>query len=203
MRWLMLPVLLASVLLSACVNFGDNLAPQKTYMLAVPARQTPEKTLTKATLSVSEISAAAPYNMNSFIYRVSQSQYLSDYFHVFMVNPGEQMTDLFSRYFAGQGLFENVSTSGTQVLNPDYTLQARILDLYADYRDRTHPKAVLSLRVKLYYGQNHLLKLNHVFTAITPLSDKTNPALVKAWDADLLKILSQLSVRVRHVVLES
>lgn len=189
--------------LSGCVSFGDKTPPQKNYLLTLNTGPIPKKHLTKFNLLINEVTAVPPYNMGSFIYRVSKEQYLSDYYHVFMVSPPAQLTDLFSQYFLSQPLFENVQTSATQTLNPDYEMQIKLLALYADYRHSARPMAVMTFRLGLYKnGKDQALLYNKVYTARVPLAAKTNPALVVAWNQALRQLLPSMYADVKHAVLD-
>lgn len=193
---------LSCLLLCSCIKLGGKLEPRKTYLLSLPKQQASKTHLTKSVLEVMATTAASPFDLNEFIYRVSGGRFISDYYHSFLASPNEQITDLVIRYFGNQPLFFDVMSASNQTSVPDYTLQARIVDLYADYQNSQRPQAVMTLRFQLFHQPNSVLKFSQLYSARVPLKKKTNEALVLAWNRCLIKILNAVYQKVYHVVLE-
>lgn len=187
---------------SGCIKLGGKVAPQKTYLLSLPKQKSAQKRLTKACLEISATTAASPFDMNQFIYRISTGQFISDYYHMFLSSPNDQVTDLTLRYFAAKPLFTDVMSASNQTANPDYILQARIIDLYADYKNSRKPQAVMAIRFQLFKMPMSTLKFSKLFTARVPLKAKTNEALVLAWNKCILQILQSVYKQVYKIVLD-
>jgi ABC-type uncharacterized transport system auxiliary subunit len=186
--------------LTSCVRFGGNVPPQKTYLLSVKKPKA-EKQRTKQVLFVQDAIAISPYGSTLFLYRKSHVRFLTDYYHVFLTPPDAQISHLIARYLSGARLFGQVLQSSALAGKTSFMLQPTIEALYADYSNAHHPRARMTLRFAFYHGPKHKLLFKQTFSSAVALREKTNKALVLAWNQDLANILSRLTHRLRGVVL--
>ena len=74
--------------------------------------------------------------------------------------------------------------------NQKYILYTKILALYADYRNKENPKAVISLRFTLTNEEQIVFAKTYLFRI--SLQKKNSSDLVQAWSEGLGKILLKL-----------
>ena len=79
-------------------------------------------------------------------------------------------------------------------LDSTHLLEANIIALYADVRDKSSPRAVMELRVFLIDNDNtpESVILSEIYRASCPLESDTPEAFVEALDKCLAEILSSL-----------
>ncbi len=191
-------LLFVSMLLAGCFNFAGPSAPQKKYLFDVHYPKATKKQLTSDTLEVESAGALQQFSSREFVYRISNTQYITDYYHIFMISAARQITDITAKYLQGKGIFKQISTSKILTDNPDYTLRTKIMALYADYRNSSHPLAVVKIRYALIDNlkTKHPVLIDKTFSAKIPLQTKSTDALVKAWDQGLQNIMRIFS---RHL----
>ena len=188
-------IAIAVVLLtmSGCLGASTNkYVEKKQYLLQVelPKVSTKAKTSTKHSLLIDSVAAESPFGQSSFLYRVSENQYLVDYYSDFLSPPVTQLDSLLNKYLAATGKF-NLVMRGEETEH-SYKLHLRILELYADYRDRKQPEAVITVHVSLTKpSKTTRVKLfDKTFHATAPLATKSTDDLLTAWDeclADLFR----------------
>jgi ABC-type uncharacterized transport system auxiliary subunit len=139
-------------------------------------------------------------NVN-FIYRTSKINYLTDYYNEFLTLPSNLINQAITKYLSYTNIFRFV-TNEDHITNMKYLLKSDVLELYADYRDHNHPKAVMRIKFNLFRinssGKNTML-LNKTLSAAAPLRCKDSKSLVNAWNVDLEIILRRLAYNLRRV----
>jgi|GEM_PF-3541469 len=127
-----------------------------------------KKTRANYSILIAPIDIAAPFDQQNFIYRVSTNQYLVDYYNSFMLAPARQLDSLLVNYLQTTKKFKSIvlqkeqqsfntatntsannAIDATSKMTKKIILKIKILELYADYRDRNHPQAVVTLRINL------------------------------------------------------
>ena len=183
-------LIILSLALTACVS-NTYLAKQQ-YMLQA---HNPVIIATKpvdANLTVEPMLASPPYDNVQFIYRLKNSEYRNDYYHIFMTEPTTQTTAALAQFLQNANLFLNVN-SADMTLPANYDLKTQLTALYADYTDHTHPKAVMEIQFILLEGNQ--IVLHTLLTAYSPLATKSTTALISAWNKDLTIILTKFSLK--------
>lgn len=183
MRYIPLLLLtsLGSCLLLGCV-VSRNIEQQR-YLLVAPKNFRQEVVVPHCSVVVEHALAVAPFDRLDFLYRVQSDRYLADYYHGFLVEPTEQLDVIL-----GEAL-QNCSDSGTLVTQP--RLQIKLVELYADYRDRHHPQGVIAIRFLLTQssaGKSTVL-LDQLYRSNIPLVKKDTDSLLQAWNEGLRIIL--------------
>lgn len=147
----------------------------------------------KTILRIVPASIATQFSGKSFVYRESDSQYISDPYNQFLVAPNLQTTNVVSGYLTRSA--NALVTNSESLLLANYALQLNIQAFYADYRDKTHPTAITIIQANLYKiseGVTSLVsektfKQNQIITPNNPND------LIKAYDNNLEKIATKLS----------
>ncbi|EKE01526.1 MAG: hypothetical protein ACD_21C00107G0004 [uncultured bacterium] len=160
------------------------------YLLNIKAL--PEKKITKnkRSIFVDQITAITPYDQVDFLYRISATQYLTDYYHSFLVSPTEQLEPALANYLKALGKF---NLDAAESLTPQNKLQVQISELYADYRNRACPQAVVAIHfilTKQTNTKNDIL-FDQTLSAKVALKEKDTNSLLAAWSKGLQSILTR------------
>lgn len=107
----------------------------------------PEHTPVPVVLRMSPVRVAAVYDREPFAYSTGPFRIAYRYYHRWATAPGQMLTDLFVRDFAGSGLFRAVE-QGPSVLVADYQLDLRV-ERFEEQVASNGCKAVILVRVNL------------------------------------------------------
>lgn len=182
-------LLITSLLCLATVGcISAKYVEQNQYLLSIKTLPEKKAAQNQCTLFVEHVAALAPFDQLDFLYRIKSGQYLTDYYNGFLVSPTEQLKPLLANYLMALGKF-NLDT--TEPLTAPNKLQVQVLEFYADYRDNTHPKAVISLRFNLTKLENDksIVLFDQVLSAKVALKEKNTNSLLSAWNVGLQDIL--------------
>lgn len=184
-----------AILLVGCLSVPSP--KQQKYLLHVPLPNMQQKTKRARVITVLSPDVAQQFGDRYFVYRVSNIQYRSDFYHLFLLPPSEQFQEIFINYLNRlQTVRQAIDASGP--IQTNWKLHSRIVELYADYRDRSRPAAVMTIQFALFndvHGQARQIFLK-TYTVRTVLCTKSSEALVHGWSQDLSKILKQLSRKI-------
>jgi len=159
---------------------------KKQYLLNLPHLPTRKSAIPKQDILVQPITALAAFDQNYFLYRVSKNQYLIDYYNSFLISVTRQLDSVLVSYLKHSG-FRNVSVVQDSRPTSSNELRVQITDLYADYRDRVHPRAVAALHFILTTQKNGktAVLLDRTFHSAIPLKAKNTDSLLAAWSNGL------------------
>jgi cholesterol transport system auxiliary component len=133
------------------------------------------------------------YEGQSFIYRLSEGSYESDFYNQFLIAPAALVTEEVRRGLDQSRIFQHVINSANQ-LQPTYRLEGTVNALYGDFRNAGTPRAVLEMEFflsKLTPGAPEIVIAKR-YSKSVPLSGRTPEALVKGWNEALEGILAAL-----------
>ena len=161
---------------------------KKQYLLTTPTTPVITNPATQK-IALNPTTINPIFAQSNFLYRTNTNQYLTDYYHSFLTSPTRQLDSILATYFRGNIYAHN-------------KLSVQITKLYADYSNRQHPLAVISLNFMLTSQKNdkERILLNQNFDAAIPLTAKNNDSLVNAWDKGLESIISSAIPRLNQVV---
>lgn len=165
--------------------------------------KTPKKMTTyplKQNLFVHSTTVIPQFANVNFVYRTSKIDYLTDYYNEFFTLPANLINQAITKYLSGTNIFRFV-TNEQYLIKIRYLLTSEVTELYADYRNRNCPKAVMKIQFNLFRnsrGKNIML-FNKTLSAAAPLRYKDSKSLVNAWNVDLEIILRRLSYNLRKV----
>jgi cholesterol transport system auxiliary component len=183
--------LLSCVLLFACVNLERSYPDKHYFVLDVGSRWQPSDRTVKGVLAVSDMRVSRRYEGQSFVYRVSDTRYESDFYNQFLIAPAALVTEEVRRALAQSQVFEDVIGSSTD-LESAYKLQGVVNSLYGDFTDANAPRAVMEMQFfltkKTPTGEAIVLVKRYMKSAA--VSARSPDALVKGWDTALQDILS-------------
>jgi len=186
----------------SCISCISTSYPKRTqYMLNINTKALKPiyKTTPTKILLINNVTIVPQFAGISFVYRLSDIHYTKDYYHIFFNAPAQQIEELMVKYLQTTHLFNYVSDD-VNLATPTYSLQARIIELYADYRNSNNPKGVITIRFTLLHsGKKRQLLLHRTFSEAIPLQAKDSISLVEAWNTGLVKILAQLTNNLKNV----
>jgi uncharacterized lipoprotein YmbA len=160
------------------------------YLLSIKTLPEKKSVQGRSLLYVEHVAATAPFDQLDFLYRIKSGQYLTDYYHGFLVSPTEQLKPVFTNYLKALGKFD-LDTAELPLLTTPNKLQVQIVEFYADYRDNAHPQAVISLRfilTKLEKDKSVIL-FDKFLSAKVALKEKNTNSLLLAWNVGLRDVL--------------
>lgn len=189
----MLLVLFLGLALVGCTLSRPPVVKQ-TYLLDAERTGAPATPL-PVSVRVGAFSVAPPFEGKGLVYRLDDSRYESDFYHEFFVSPRAMAADRTARWLRRSGLFRNV-LAGSVSGDTDYLLEGQVSELYADFRDRAKPAAVVSVQFYLSrVGGSGNIVLSVNLSRRVPLADNSSQAVARAMGAAFAGVLSDLETR--------
>lgn len=176
--------------LTGCSGIRNDFQEKKAFRLTASPKAAESRTqnLGKG-LVVKHFSISPEFEAATFMLRVGPNQFGSDFYHNYMVPPARMLTDVIAEALYASEFFSPVSPNA--VTDIDYQLWGKIIDLYADIRDKTAPKAVVSIRVVLEKntGKTFIPVLHKTYSANILLTEISHSAYVTGLNQGLTQIL--------------
>ncbi len=144
----------------------------------------------KTGLIVRQFTILPEFDSNYFIYRISQNQYIYDYYNNFLVSPSSIITDDIGRILYASSYFQRVKPNEPEDIK--YRLWGSILDLYGDMQNKNNPEAVMTIRLVLEKNTETGFKsvINKIYPAEVLFTQGGARGLVDAWGKCLKRIMS-------------
>ncbi len=195
--------LLSCVPLFACVNLERSYPDKHYFVLDISPKDPPSTRAVKGILAVSDMRVSQRYEGQSFVYRLSETSYESDFYNQFLIAPAALITEDVREALAQARVFEHVISASTD-LEPTYRLQGVVNSLYGDFTDAHAPRAVIEMQFfltrKTPTGEELILAKRYAKSV--PVGARSPDALVKGWDIALEDILSSFSADLKSAKLE-
>ncbi len=186
-----------AVLLSGCLGALRQEPEPKSYYV-IEARQAEQlhtaRPALQGTLQVRDIRVAPPFNTRSLTYRSGQSEYSADYYHLYLAQPGDLVTQQVRAWLGQSGLFQSVALPGSG-LNADFILEGLVTELYGDFRDDENARAVVAAQFFLLddRGFRRDIILNRSYRRETRLPERSPEGLMAAMNQAFSDVLQALS----------
>jgi ABC-type uncharacterized transport system auxiliary subunit len=187
--------LLSLLLLSACTSLNKPYPAKETFSFTTPAiAKSPQRH--DAVLRVERVVIAAPFDSPSFVYRLSESKYEPDYYREFVASPERLFTAEIVRSLAGANAFTTVIEPGAGI-DAKLRLATTISELYADFRDKSAPHAVIRARFLLIEERLESTVVIGEWTLesrkpTAPPTSSEPAALAEAWGRTWGDVMNQL-----------
>jgi len=200
----MLFLALAATLLAGCAPVLDRPAPDRRFYTIAAARpQNAAQTHDKTVLKVRPLRISPAYQGREMIYRMDEARYVPDFYNAFFVRPAIALTQQTAQWLDRSGIFGNVVDSTSRVADT-HLLEGMVNALYADFRDRTNPKAILEMQFFLLKNKNddYSVVFSKSYRQEVPFSTSGHDAgtLAEAYGMALTQILSDLEADLRTVM---
>ncbi len=146
-------------------------------------------------LRVQRLRVAHPFARQSFVYRRSQSEYETDYYHVFTADPALLITGETIQWLDNTRLFDAVIDTASSI-DHQYLLEGQVTALYGDFMPDLPPRAVLNVKFFLIddRGHNSQVHFQNEYSQTEPLPEPPDASsLANAWGDCLRRILAALA----------
>jgi ABC-type uncharacterized transport system auxiliary subunit len=146
-------------------------------------------------LGIRKLQIAAPFDERSFVYRTGEFSYVRDPYAGFLESPAEELLAPMRGWLRDRGSFSAVVEAGS-ALKPDTLVEISVSQLYGDFRQPTHPAAVLTIQFVFFDASNGIpgkLILQQAYSRSVPLAAPNAAALMKGWNQALAEILAEVS----------
>lgn len=184
-------IALLSLMLLAAVGCSLSKPYPDKSLHAISVHDSPAKVKlpTKAVLRIEAVHVAKPFDDSTFVYKVGQSEFRSDYYAGFITTPeallGAELTSFLSR----SGLYTSV-VEGSSIADARWMLESNVTALYGDYSG-SKPAAVMTIGFFLL-DSHQSIRFQHVYSETEPLADKNPPELIEGWNKAYGRILQAL-----------
>lgn len=183
--------------ITGCIHLNTNFSTpsfeRQKYSLNISYPKSKTTKSNAPNLEVYYPLVSEKYSGQSFVYKTHGNIFLTDAYNIFFGFPGDQIHQIIINYLKATGQFKYVSPEVFPA-KTHYALRTYINKLYADYTNRSFPKASIEIHFVLFdlQNQNNIL-LDKVFQKNILLKEKTSQALVNAWNIGLKQILQELN----------
>jgi cholesterol transport system auxiliary component len=197
MRRLWLKLCCTSLLVGAlsfgCVSLDRSYPEKHSFVLEISRDGQSLQDPASGIVEVADMRISPRYEGQSFIYRVSEGGYESDFYNQFLIAPAVLVTEEVRRGLAQSGISQYVINSSSQI-QPTYRLDGTVNAIYGDFRNASTTKAVLEMEfflTKPAPGATQVV-IAKSYSKSVSLSSRTPEALVKGWNEALEEILRSL-----------
>jgi ABC-type uncharacterized transport system auxiliary subunit len=191
-------LLLGAGFLSGCLS--RPALTRQSFSFSIPSMVTNAPAGRARVLEIRQVTVAAPFDSQSFVYRTGAYSYERDPYAQFLVPPAETLVAPLRGYLMESGLFQDVVSRESE-LKSDLLVQVRVEELYGDFRNRSAPVAVLRMSVvfvRAGNGARGKVWLQKRFEQRIPFRQPTAAALMAAWDQGLKRIAGELNEQLRE-----
>jgi cholesterol transport system auxiliary component len=133
---------------SGCSSLKQAYPAKESFGLTTPEVAPAAGGGHEGVLRVERVRVAAPYDGRSFVYRLSDTRYETDYYNEFVAEPGRLLTGELVRSLGGAHVFTTVVDPAASA-DAKVRLETSVTELYGDYRDPAAPRAVVRARFLL------------------------------------------------------
>ena len=149
------------------------------------------------TLAVLPFTASPAASGQMFLYRADRLRYESDFYNRFLAPPERLLTDTLRKWLL-RSRTGQVREPGAP-LDAELVVQPRLNELYADYRDVTKPRAVMSVIVVLIRreptGNRQIFE--RTYQREVPMKNVSPGAAVKGWSEGAAGIFAEVARDIR------
>jgi ABC-type uncharacterized transport system auxiliary subunit len=199
-RTLSVAAALLATLGTGCVSLERSFPEKRYFVLEVRTPEVSSGEVGNEILQVSNLHISPRYQDLSFIYRISDTGFESDFYNQFIAPPAALISEEVRKSLTGAQLFKHViSPSNSQA--PSYVLEGTVNGIYGDFRNENAPAAVIDLELFLTSDlpAKPGILMQKRYVKSVPVGSRSPEALVKSWDQALEEILTALAADLRMV----
>ena len=185
---------------NGCVSLERSYPDKRFYVLDVrPPAATGEANRDEI-LQVSPLRISPRYQDRSFVYRISENGFETDFYNQFIAPPAGLISEEIRKGLISARIFKYViSASNSQA--PSYVLEGTVNGIYGDFKNSHAPAAVIDLE---FFLTSDLpakpgILMQKRYVQSVPVSGRSPEALVKSWDRALEQILTALTADIGAV----
>ena len=195
-------VLLLLISCYGCVSLERSYPEKRYFVLEAAQNIVPANPAGERILSVDDLRVSPRYADRSFVYRISEAGYETDFYNQFLTATDVMIGEEVRRGLAASQSFKYVVAPSNQ-LQPNYVLEGSINAIYGDFRNLNAPAAVLEIEFFLHNedAANPGVVLQKRYMKSVAINTRSPDALVKGWNAALNEILAALLADMKAVKL--
>jgi hypothetical protein len=166
------------------------------YVLDVPSA--PRGPSGDESISVLPFGAGPKASGQMLLYRVEESRFEHDFYNRLLAPPAQMLSGALRRYLS-QSRIGQIREPGAPLAS-DFVVQPRLTELYADYRDEAHPKAVVSMvMVLIRRGDDGSREVfERTYRRSVPLPMISPQHAVDGWSRGIGQIFGEFTADVRR-----
>jgi len=179
---------------SGCVSLERSYPEKRYYVLEVRTPETIGEAVRDEILQVSPLRISPRYQDRSFVYRISDTGFETDFYNQFIAPPAGLISEEIRKGLINKQLFKYIiSASNSQA--PSYVLEGTVNGIYGDFTNLNAPAAVIDLE---FFLTSDLpakpgILMQKRYVRSMPVRSRSPEALVKSWDQALEEILTALA----------
>ncbi|MEP7063450.1 MAG: ABC-type transport auxiliary lipoprotein family protein [Betaproteobacteria bacterium] len=168
--------------------------PVKAQFLLQPAMPERVTKTQPGALRVGTVNVAGPFRDRSFVVRVSDLRYETDFYDEYVTPPAPMIAEATSRALSRAKVFSHIAAPGT-LGQADYVLDGFVSALYADHREQNSCKAVLVISYYLSQADtgSGVPFWSKDYRRDTPCKDDSAEAFAQGLNTGLSEILVTLA----------
>lgn len=149
-------------------------------------------------ITVLPLTSAPTASGQMLLYRTSDVRYESDFYNRFLAPPAQVLTSELRQWLTASkaGVVRNPGSP----LPSDLTIQPRLTELYADYRDIKNPQAVIGMEIILIgrtdTGNQQLFR--RTYRRSVPMKAVSPSAAVEGWGKGAGQIFAEFTADLRR-----
>lgn len=185
-----------------CVSLERSYPEKRYFVLEASESVIPANPGGDRILSVSNLRVSPRYADRSFVYRISEAGYETDFYNQFLTATDVMIGEELRRGLGASRVFKYVVGPSNQ-LQPNFVLEGSVNAIYGDFRNLDAPAALLEIEFYLHnedLANPHIIMQKRYVKSIA-INTRSPEALVKGWDAALNEILAALIADLRAVKL--
>jgi cholesterol transport system auxiliary component len=171
---------------SSCISLERSYPEKRFYVLEVRAPAANGEAMQNEILQVSTLRISPRYQDRSFVYRISDGGFETDFYNQFIAPPAGLISEEIRKGLIGAQLFKYVTSASNGI--------------YGDFRNLSAPTAVIDLEFFLTSDvpakPGVLMQKRYVQSV--PVSSRSPEALIKSWDLALEQIITTLTADIRN-----
>jgi ABC-type uncharacterized transport system auxiliary subunit len=182
---------LAALLCAGCINLERSYPDKRYFVIQVSEIKNGAQENGKV-LSVANFHISPRFADRSFVYRTSETEYETDFYHQFLTPPVTLITEEMRKALASSPFKFVVGPASP--LTPNYVLEGSINALYGDFRNSKAPSAVLEIELFLHNEDPARpgVVLQKRYRKSVALKERSPQALARGWSAALEAIVAEL-----------
>lgn len=162
-----------------------------TYLI-VPGAPKADDSSGSLRLLVAPFDIAPPYDGKPMVYRFSDARFQADFYNEYLVAPRMMLMEQTTAWLRRAGY--DATTSSRR---DAYSLRAKVVHLYGDFRDAHSARAVLDIVFVLGAPNGGQTLLERHYAAAVPIADRSADSMAQGLGKALAQILAQLHADLR------
>ncbi len=189
---LILIILIMATSTVSCVKLGGTPVDKRFYRLTPVREGESAQTKGDIVLRVRRLTISDLYNTRELVYQMKDGRIESDFYNLFFVTPGNNLTVELRKWLSATGQFSHVVEPGSMVV-PTLTLEGVVNALYGDYAS-DQPAAIVEMQFFLVNEStaDNEIVFSQSYRQRVPLTKPDPQELVQAMTTGVQTIYTQL-----------